>query len=120
MSTQIAPGFTPGPWVLLPEHLRRYEVERLRTEDTTNVCTVSQQGNDTVYHAVAAECSIADANLIAAAPMLYAALQRLLMAYGLDAECMPSQAVALSWQTNSQAIQAARAALALADGKETT
>ena len=42
---------------------------------------------------------------------LAGALQRLLRAYESDAQLMPDQDVLTSWETNSQAIDAARAAL---------
>ena len=54
---------------------------------------------------------------IAAAPDLLAALNRLLRAFEADVEQVPSMDIVTSWETNSQAIQAARTAISKAEGR---
>ena len=58
-----------------------------------------------------------NAHLIAAAPELLAALERLLQANEADYEHLPDATVRVSFETNSMAIKQARAAIAKAKGE---
>ena len=57
-----------------------------------------------------------DANLIAAAPELLEALERLLEAMYSDKEISPNMPVIISWETNGDAIRQARSAIAKVKG----
>jgi hypothetical protein len=58
----------------------------------------------------------ANARLIAAAPDLLEACQRLLSAFESDYKQIPDMDIKTSWETNSQAIANARQAIACATG----
>ncbi len=60
----------------------------------------------------------ANARLIAAAPELLSALDRLLGAFNVDQKETPDMPVVVSWETNGGAINEARTAIAKATGKE--
>ena len=66
---------------------------------------------------ISPEANRANARLIAAAPDLLAALNRLLRAFEADVEQAPSMDIVTSWETNSQAVQAARTAISKAEGR---
>ena len=91
--------FTPGPWAV--------EIGPGRPEDGTVVEVLSKSGECIADVYVAADSHVADADLIAAAPDLYDALEAMLEAD--DAE---------DFEAFSVAIVAARAALAKARGKK--
>lgn len=61
--------------------------------------------------------ALANARLIAAAPGLLAALERLLNAFQADSVLAPTLPARVSWETNGAAVEQARAAIARAKGE---
>ena len=96
---------TPGPWT-----------HYYHTTDLALIVGSARDGIARILPSGNREKDTANAKLIAAAPDLLAALNRLLRAFEADVEQVPSMDIVTSWETNSQAVQAARTAISKAEG----
>lgn len=101
------PGHIPGPWTVDYSGLARLAITGAGGE-TLAFCNWQCEDGDV---------DEANARLIAAAPELLGALERVVDAFQTDSQVSPNLPVLISWETNQNAIAQARAAIARATGQ---
>lgn len=100
---------TPGPWLVETSGSGERYVEVMDAETVAiTVCSVNEKPRR--------ETQLANALLIAAAPELLAALERLVRAFRSDAERCPQMSIKVSVETNGQALAETDAILAKVRG----
>ena len=103
---------TKGPWIMRHTMLQDGHGG---IEERSVVHYDSSQSDEFIARKIKTD---ANAHLIASAPDLLAALNRLLNALKADKDISPNMPVVISWETNGEAIRQAIAAIAKAEGRE--